>query len=115
MKTENVQLRDQLYKERLRVVELKQKIDNLEGNIRQVEEENTLLREYNGIFGVENDKLYEENKALQGELEQYQQIRISQSITNPSPTERSKKRLKSKERSPDKANDLAARIRIVSL
>ncbi len=115
MKTENVQLRDQLYEERLRVVELKWKIDDLKGNIRQVEEENTLLREYNGIFGVENDKLYEENKALQGELERNRQIRISRSITNPSPTERSKKRLKSKERSPDEANDLAARVRIVSL
>jgi hypothetical protein len=115
LKTENVQLRDQLYEERLRVVELKRKIDDLEGNIRQVEEENTLLREYNGIFGVENDKLYEENKALQGELERNRQIRIPRSITNPSPTERSKKRLKSKERSPDEANDLAARVRIVSL
>ncbi|RIA97340.1 hypothetical protein C1645_814230 [Glomus cerebriforme] len=62
--------------------------DNLEGSLRQVEEKNTLLREYNGIFGVEMDKLYEKNKALQ---------------------ERSKKRLKSKERSPDEANDIAGR------
>ncbi|RIA83186.1 hypothetical protein C1645_743249 [Glomus cerebriforme] len=73
------------------VAELKQKIDNLEGSLWQVEEENTLLREYNGIFGVETDKLYEENKALQ---------------------ERSKKRLKSKERSLDKANDIAARFKM---
>ena len=113
--TENGQLRDELYRERLMVAELKRKIDNLEGSLRQVEEENTLLRKYNGIFGVETDKLYEENKALQGELERYRQIHIPQSITNPSPTERSKKRLKSKERSPDEANDIAARIRIVSL
>ncbi|RIA79783.1 hypothetical protein C1645_839931 [Glomus cerebriforme] len=76
--TENGQLQDELYRERLIVAELKQKIDNLEGSLRQVEEENTLLRKYNGIFGVEMDKLYEENKALQ-------------------------------ERSPDEANDIAAR------
>ncbi|RIA80442.1 hypothetical protein C1645_838701 [Glomus cerebriforme] len=61
--------RDELYRERLIVAELKWKIDNLEGSLWQVEEENTLLREYNGIFGVKMDKLYEENKALQGELE----------------------------------------------
>ncbi|RIA84009.1 hypothetical protein C1645_832895 [Glomus cerebriforme] len=54
------------------VAELKRKIDNLEGSLRQVEEENTLLQ-------------------------------------------RSKKRLKSKEKSPDEANDIAARIRIISL
>ncbi|RIA87432.1 hypothetical protein C1645_827806 [Glomus cerebriforme] len=57
--------------ERLMVAELKQKIDNLEGSLRQVEEENTLLRKYNGIFGVEMDKLYEENKALQVQNETY--------------------------------------------
>ncbi|RIA88855.1 hypothetical protein C1645_825682 [Glomus cerebriforme] len=73
------------------VAELKWKIDNLEGSLRQVEEENTLLREYHGIFGVKTDKLYEENKVFQ---------------------EQSKKRLKSKERSPDKANDITTRSKI---
>ncbi|RIA80277.1 hypothetical protein C1645_838983 [Glomus cerebriforme] len=69
--TENGQLQDELYREQLMVAELKWKIDNLEGSLQQVEEENTLLCEYNGIFGVEMDKLYEENKALQDELERY--------------------------------------------
>ncbi|RIA86340.1 hypothetical protein C1645_829443 [Glomus cerebriforme] len=69
---------EEIVSERLMVAELKWKIDNLEGSLRQVEEKNTLLREYNGIFEVEMDKLYEENKALQ-------------------------------ERSPDEANNIAAR------
>jgi hypothetical protein len=97
------------------VVELKRKIDDLEDHIRQVEDENSLLREYNGIFGVETDKLYEENKVLQNELERYRQIRIPRSTINPSPTERSKKRSKTKENSPDEDNEAAARVRIVSL
>ena len=41
---------------------MKQKIDDLEGNIWQVEEENTLLHEYNRIFEVKIDKLYKLSK-----------------------------------------------------
>ena len=94
---------------------MKRKIDNLESHIQQIEDENSLLREYNGIFGAETDKLHEENKALQGELERYRRIRIPRSITNPSPTERFKKRLKTKEKSPDEDNEVAARVRNVGL
>ena len=55
------------------VAELKQKIGDLEGHIQQIEDENSLLHEYNGIFD-------DENKALQEELNQCQ-IQIPRSLT----------------------------------
>ena len=97
------------------MVELKRKVDNLKGRVRQMEDENSMLRDYNGIFGSETDKLYEENKSLQDELDRYRQIRVPRSIINSSPTGRSKKRLKTKEKSPDEDNEVAARVRNVSL
>jgi hypothetical protein len=97
------------------VTELKQKIDELEGHIQKVEDENLILREYNEIFGDETDKLHEENEALKGELNRYRQIRIPRSIINPSPAGQSRKKMKSKEKSPDEANEVAARVRNVSL
>ena len=94
------------------MVELKRKIGDLEGHIQQIEDENSLLREYNGIFGAETDKLYDENKALQEQLD-WCQIRISRSLTQQGgSTERPSKRFKSK--SPDEGNEAAARVRIIS-
>jgi predicted RNase H-like nuclease (RuvC/YqgF family) len=103
-----------LHREQLTVVELKRKIGDLEGHIQQIEDENSLLREYNGIFGAETDKLYDENKALQEELDRCQ-IRIPRSLTQQGgSTERPSKRLKSKEKSPEEGNGAAARVRIIS-
>ena len=89
------------------MTELKQKIGDLEGHIQQIENENSLLREYNGIFD-------NENKALQEELD-WCQIWISRSLTQQEGlTERPSKRFKSKEKSPKEGNKAAARVRIIS-
>ena len=96
------------------LVNMKRKIEDLEGNIRQVEEDNALLQELNDIFGVESDKLNEENKVLRKELERYRQFRIPQSLINPTQTDRPNKRLKkSKEKSLEEPNEIGARVRIV--
>ena len=90
-----------------KVAELKRKIGDLEGHIQQIENENSLLREYNGIF---DDK----NKALQEKLDQCQ-IWIPRSLTQQGgSTKRPSKRFKSKEKSPKEGNEAAARVRIIS-
>lgn len=112
--TEIEKLRNENDRLQTELVNMKRKIEDLEGNIRQVEEDNSLLRELNDIFGVESDKLNEENKDLRKELERYRQFRIPQSLTNPTQTDRPNKRLKkSKEKSPEEPNEIAARVRIV--
>ena len=89
------------------MTKLKWKIGDLEGHIQQIEDENSLLREYNGIF---ND----ENKALQEELN-WCQIQISRSFMQQEGSiERPSKRFKSKEKSPEEGNEAAARVRIIS-
>jgi len=96
-----------LNREQRTVAELKRKIGDLEGHIQQIEDENSLLREYNGIFD-------DENKALQEELDRCQ-IRIPRSLTQQGgSTERPSKRFKSKEKSPEEGNEAAARVRIIS-
>ena len=81
--TEIEKLRNENDRLQSELVNMKRKIEDLEGNIRQVEKDNALLRELNDIFGVESDKLNEENKVLRKELERYRQFRIPQSFTNP--------------------------------
>jgi len=44
------------------------------------EEENTLLRKFNEIFGDENDKLLSENESLKKETAKFQKLRIPTSI-----------------------------------
>ena len=89
------------------VAKLKWKIRDLEGHIQQIEDENSLLREYNGIFD-------DENKALQEKLN-WCQIWIPKSLTQQEGlTERPSKRFKSKEKSPKEGNKAAARVRIIS-
>jgi hypothetical protein len=43
---------------------MKRKIDNLEDHVRRIEEENSMLRDFNEIFSNELNELCEENKAL---------------------------------------------------
>lgn len=43
---------------------MKRKIDNLEDHVRRIEEENSMLRDFNEIFSNESNELCEENKAL---------------------------------------------------
>src|ERR1044072_9425349 len=107
--TEIEKLRNENDRLQTELVNMKRKIEDLEGNIRQVEEDNALLQELNDIFGVESDKLNEENKVLRKELERYRQFRIPQSLINPTQTDRPNKRLKkSKEKSLEEPNEIGA-------
>src|SRR3954471_13876418 len=90
---------------------MKRKIEDLEEHIRQVEDDNSLLRDLNEVFGIESDNAHKENEVLQKELNRYQQFCIPQSLT--SSIERPKKMLKLKEKSPDEKNEIGAKIRIV--
>ena len=54
---------------------MKRKIDNLQDRVHRVEEENSLLRQFNEIFGDESNQLCEENKTLQEELQRLKQLR----------------------------------------
>jgi len=95
---------------------MKRKIDNLEDHVRRIEEENSMLREFNEIFSNESNELCEENKALREELQQSKQLHIPRKIINPpqpySP-KRPNKRLKSREESPDEVAAADARVRIL--
>ena len=66
-----------------------------------------MLHEYNGIFD-------DENKALQEKLDRCQ-IQIPKSLMQQGgSTECPSKRFKSKEKSPEEGNEVAARVRIIS-
>ena len=95
---------------------MKRKIDNLQDRVRRVEEENSLLRQFNEIFGDESNQLCEENKTLQEELQRLKQLRTPQKTINSlqqySP-KRPNKRLKLREKSPDEVAASAARVRIL--
>lgn len=95
---------------------MKRKIDNLEDHVRRIEEENSMLRDFNEIFSNESNELCEENKALREELQQSKQLHIPRKIINPpqqySP-KRPNKRLKSREESPDEVAATDARVRIL--
>jgi hypothetical protein len=55
---------------------LKRKIGELENHLHSVEEENTLLRNFNEIFRNENEKLANENELLKNEISKYKQFRV---------------------------------------
>ena len=59
---------------------LKRKVAALEAKLQASEEENTLLRKFNEIFGDENDKLLSENESLKKETAKFQKLRIPTSI-----------------------------------
>jgi hypothetical protein len=90
---------------------MKRKIEDLEEHIRQVEDDNSLLRDLNEVFGKESDNAHKENEILQEELNRYRQFCIPRSLTGS--TERPKKMLKLKEKSPDEKNKIGARVRII--
>ncbi|GET54907.1 hypothetical protein GLOIN_2v1838422 [Rhizophagus irregularis DAOM 181602=DAOM 197198] len=92
--------------------------DNLEDHVRRIEEENSMLRDFNEIFSNESNELCEENKALREELQQSKQLHIPRKIINPpqqySP-KRPNKRLKSREESPDEVAATDARAEMKNL
>ena len=64
----------------MNMAELKRKVAALEAKLQASEEENTLLRKFNEIFGDENDKLLSENESLKKETAKFQKLRIPSSI-----------------------------------
>ena len=115
LKKETLRLQNELNQEKVKVAEMKQKIDNLQDHVRKVEEENSMLLEFNEIFNKESNELCEANAALQEELHRFKQLHIPQKIINPpqqySP-KRPNKRIKLREKSPDEVSASAARVRI---
>ncbi|GET00154.1 hypothetical protein GLOIN_2v1786037 [Rhizophagus clarus] len=97
---------------------MKRKIDNLQDRVRRVEEENSLLRQFNEIFGDESNQLCEENKTLQEELQRLKQLCTPRKTIN-SPQQyspkRPNKRLKLREKSPDEVAASAARDEMKNL
>lgn len=82
---------------------------DLENRIRHVEEENSLIRNFNEIYGKENDTLH-------AELERSRNCRIPRSATQQGLlNERPSKKLKAKENSPDEDNAMSARVRTRNL
>ncbi len=91
---------------------LEERIETLESQLRKVEEENDLLRTLNKTFGNESDKLNNENKLLNAELNRYRQFRLPNLAERPS--KRTKAMIQSSpEKSPDEDNTYDARVRIV--
>ena len=103
LKKENSQLRIELHQRRVKEEQLKRKIENLNGQLRQVEEDNKLLRGFNASFG-------KENKLLSVELERYKNALHQQ---RPSKRIKAKSQSPSPERSPDENNASEARVRII--
>ncbi|POG61878.1 hypothetical protein GLOIN_2v1786037, partial [Rhizophagus irregularis DAOM 181602=DAOM 197198] len=103
LKKETLRLQNELKQEKSKVAGMKRKIDNLEDHVRSIEEENSMLRDFNEIFK---------------ELQQSKQLHIPQKIINPpqqySP-KRSNKRLKSREESPDEVTATDARAEMKNL
>ncbi|UZO01349.1 uncharacterized protein OCT59_012450 [Rhizophagus irregularis] len=118
LKKETLRLQNELKQEKSKVAGMKRKIDNLEDHVRRIEEENSMLRDFNEIFSNESNELCEENKALQEELQQSKQLHIPRKIINPpqqySP-KRPNKRLKSREESPDEVAATDARAEMKNL
>jgi hypothetical protein len=65
---------------KMNTVELKRKVAALEAKLQTSEEENTLLRNLNEMFGDENDKLLSENEFLKKEMAKFQKFRMPSSI-----------------------------------
>ncbi|UZO26266.1 uncharacterized protein OCT59_018504 [Rhizophagus irregularis] len=118
LKKETLRLQNELKQEKSKVARMKRKIDNLEDHVRRIEEENSMLRDFNEIFSNESNELCEENKALREELQQSKQLHIPRKIINPpqqySP-KRPNKRLKSREESPDEVAATDARAEMKNL
>jgi hypothetical protein len=70
----------ELLQHKMNTAELKWKVAALEAKLQASEEENTLLRNLNEIFGDENDKLLSENESLKKETSKFQKLRIPSSI-----------------------------------
>jgi chromosome segregation ATPase len=108
-----VELRQQRQKE----ADLKRKIDELENQLHSAEEENALLRNFNTLFGDENEKLFKENEMLKTEVSKYEKYRIPKGLqqdTRPKRRVISRKRSKfcpsSPEESPDEEDAIKARV-----
>jgi hypothetical protein len=83
-----------LLQHKIGTVELKRKVASLEAKLQASEEENTLLRNLNEMFGDENDKLLSENESLKKDAAKFQQFRLPSSILT-RPENISRKRSKS--------------------
>jgi len=80
LKKETSRLHNELLQHKMNTTELKRKVAALEAKLQASEEENTLLRNLNEIFGDENDKLLSENESLKKETAKFQKLRIPTSI-----------------------------------
>jgi len=80
LKNETSRLHNELLQHKMNTAELKRKVTALEAKLQASEEENTLLRKFNEIFGDENDKLLSENESLKKETAKFQKLRIPTSI-----------------------------------
>jgi FtsZ-binding cell division protein ZapB len=67
----------------MNTAELKRKVAALEAKLQETEEENTLLRNLNEVFGNENDKLSSENETLKKEAAKFRQFRVPSALTRP--------------------------------
>ncbi|GES85947.1 hypothetical protein GLOIN_2v1786037 [Rhizophagus clarus] len=112
LKNETFQLQNELNQEKVKVSEMKRKIDNLQDRVYRVKEKNSLLRQFNKIFGDELNQLCEENKTLQEELQWLKQLHTPRkTIDSPQQylPKRPNKRLKLREKLPDEVAASAAR------
>jgi hypothetical protein len=86
----------------------------LEEKLSSTEEENTLLRKFNEIFGDENDKLTRENELLKEENEKFKKFRIPSSFSASENKNVSRKRSKScpvnTTKEADEQDDVKARV-----
>jgi predicted nuclease with TOPRIM domain len=101
----------------MNTVELKRKVAALEAKLQESEEENTLLRNLNEMFGDENDKLSNENETLKKEAAKFQQFRMpSSTLTRPENIV-SRKRSKScpEPEGTDEQNAVKARVNFLSM
>ena len=67
----------------MNTVKLKRKVASLEAKLQASEEENTILRNLNELFGDENDKLSIENESLKKETARFQKFRLPSILTQP--------------------------------
>ncbi|GBB90776.1 hypothetical protein RclHR1_17840003 [Rhizophagus clarus] len=87
-------------------------LNNLQDRVCRVEEENSLLQQFNEIFSDESNQLCEENKTLQEELQQLKQLCTPRKTINSLQqysSKRPNKRLKLREKSPDEVAASAAK------
>ena len=90
LKMEKNRLHAELQQQKTNTIELKRKITLLEEKLNSSEEENALLKNFNEIFGDENDKLTKENESLKQEISKFQRFRIPSSLVSQGGRKRSK-------------------------